>query len=76
MWELSPPGAIQVYDRVNSEELESERCKDVYLKILCFELGLQPSLSRPPLLYMFSLHRCMIGLTVWNWRVSAAKMCV
>ena len=29
-----PPGAIQVYDRVNSEELESERCKDMYLKTL------------------------------------------
>ena len=29
-----PPAAIQVYDEVNREELESERCKDIYLKIL------------------------------------------
>ena len=34
MWELSPPAAIQVYDKVNREEFESERCKDMYLEIL------------------------------------------
>jgi hypothetical protein len=32
--ELSPPAAIQVYDKVNREEFESERCKDMYLEIL------------------------------------------
>ncbi len=29
-----PPAALQVYDKVNREELESERCKDMCLKIL------------------------------------------
>jgi hypothetical protein len=38
-----------------------------------FDLDLQRSLSCPPLLYMFSLRRYMIGLTLRNWRVSAAK---
>ena len=76
---IPPPAAInvqptQVYDRVNSVELESERCKDVCLKHSAFELGLQHSLSCPPLLYMFSLHRYKIGLTVRNWRGSAAQI--
>ena len=33
-----PPAAIQVYE-VNREELESERCKDIYLKILQLNLA-------------------------------------
>jgi hypothetical protein len=51
--ELSPPAAIQVYDKVNREELESERCKDTYVfRDSAFEFAYSPLYPSPASIYV------------------------